>query len=206
METPLISCIMPTANRSHFIPYAIDYFLNQSYPNKQLVILDDSITDNLSLIPKHPNIKYLYFSIPNSTGMKRNIACEESRGEIILHWDDDDWYAGDWISRQVKVLHNSRADVKGLKEINFFSSISNKRWKYEDDEGQTPWVYGATFIYHKDFWQKHQFQDMQSGEDNEFLLRSCAKIFAHDYSEGYLGILHKDNIGMKGFENPRNKL
>lgn len=206
METPRISCIMPTANRPHFIPYAIDYFLNQNYPNKQLVILDDSITHNLSLIPTHPSIKYLYSSTPYSTGAKRNIACEESRGDIILHWDDDDWYAEDWISRQVDALYSSQADIIGLKEINFFSSILNKRWKYKDDENQVPWVYGATLAYHKSFWEKHQFEDMQSGEDNEFLLRSCANIFAHDYSEGYLGIIHDNNIGMKGFENPRNKL
>ncbi len=38
---PLVSCIMPTANRQRFIPTAISLFLRQDYPEKELVIIDD---------------------------------------------------------------------------------------------------------------------------------------------------------------------
>ncbi|MBS1586159.1 MAG: glycosyltransferase family 2 protein [Bacteroidetes bacterium] len=41
-------------------------------------------------------------------GRKRNIACEESRGDIIVHWDDDDWYAPDGsVSRRIPFLKNT---------------------------------------------------------------------------------------------------
>jgi len=38
---PLISCIMPTYNRRPFLPLALRCFLDQDYPNKELIIVDD---------------------------------------------------------------------------------------------------------------------------------------------------------------------
>lgn len=36
-----VSCVMPTANRRHFVPEAIRLFLAQDYAEKELIILDD---------------------------------------------------------------------------------------------------------------------------------------------------------------------
>jgi len=36
---PLVSCIMPTANRRAFVPHAIRYFLRQDYAQRELVVL-----------------------------------------------------------------------------------------------------------------------------------------------------------------------
>jgi hypothetical protein len=52
-ELPLVSCIMPTNNRRTFVPKAIEFFLRQDYPNRQLIIIDDGsdhYTFNPSLI------------------------------------------------------------------------------------------------------------------------------------------------------------
>src|SRR5260221_301127 len=38
---PMVTCIMPTANRRPFVAQAIRYFLAQDYPEKELVIVDD---------------------------------------------------------------------------------------------------------------------------------------------------------------------
>ena len=37
-------------------------------------------------------------------GAKLNLACDYARGEIIAHWDDDDWYAPRRLSTQVEAL------------------------------------------------------------------------------------------------------
>ena len=41
LSQPLVSCVMPTADRRRFVPQAIGYFLAQDYPNRELVIVDD---------------------------------------------------------------------------------------------------------------------------------------------------------------------
>jgi glycosyltransferase involved in cell wall biosynthesis len=206
MDFPLVSCIMPTANRHIFIPYAIDYFLHQDYSNKELIIIDDGQESIEPLIPKHPRIHYYYFKPIGSIGAIRNLACEAASGEIIVHLDDDDWYAQDWITQQVNALIRSGADITGLNNIYYFSTLLNKRWNYKDTEKGTPWVYGGTLAYWKSFWQQHPFNNLQTGEDNNFIWSSKAKIHPHNYTEGYLGIIHRDNIAMQFSENPREKL
>lgn len=56
---PLVSCIMPTYNRRAFVPQAIYYFLRQDYPNKELIIVDDSTDEVGDLIPGDERIRYI---------------------------------------------------------------------------------------------------------------------------------------------------
>lgn len=205
MSTPYVSCIMPTANRAKFIPLAIEYFLNQDYRNAELIIVDDGQEPIRHLIPEHHRIRYYYRDAVSTIGMKRNYACELARGEIIMHWDDDDWYAGDWISRQLSALESSGADICGLDDITFFSPLVKKFWRYADKENKRPWLSGATFVYRKSFWQKYPFKDIQIGEDYDYIWNSGAKIFAHDYSDGFIATLHAHNTTLKPFEDPRHK-
>ncbi|MGY0036917.1 glycosyltransferase [Pedobacter sp. NJ-S-72] len=63
MNSPLVSCIMPTANREKFIPFAIAYFMTQSYRNKELIIIDDGKESVAHLIPKRPEYPYIFILI-----------------------------------------------------------------------------------------------------------------------------------------------
>jgi len=204
-QQPLVSCIMPTANRQKFIPFAIDYFSKQDYPNAELVIIDDGIESASSLIPNHPKIKYFYTEPLGTIGIKRNYACEKAGGEIIMHWDDDDWYANDWISRQTNALLTTDADITGLNKVIFYSPSVDKRWMYEDSDMDKPWLCGATMAYRKSFWQQHQFIDIQVGEDYDFVWNSGAKTYALDYTEGFVALLHAHNTSIKPIENPKHK-
>jgi len=205
MNQPLVSCIMPTANRQKFLPFAIDYFLQQDYSNAELIIIDDGNQSSSSIIPDNPKIKYFYSEPLGTIGLKRNYACEKAQGEIIMHWDDDDWYAADWISRQVDALSNSGADITGLNRVVFYSPSVDKRWMYEDTDMEKPWLCGATMAYKKTFWQSHPFIDIQVGEDYDFVWNSKAKTFALDYMQGFTAILHAHNTSIKPVENPKHK-
>jgi len=205
MEQPYVSCIMPTANRQQFLPYAIDYFLQQDYLESELIILDDGNEPSYSFIPDDLRIKYFYKEYIQLLGTKRNFCCEQAKGEIIIHLDDDDWYAPDWISKQVNALTKSGADVTGLSDVNFFINTTNQSWEYRDNVNLQPWVYGATLAYRKSFWTANPFSEMNAGEDNDFIQRSNIKIESHGYTDGYLGLIHRDNAGIIAFENPRNK-
>ena len=59
INMPLVSCIMPTFNRRAFAGQAIEYFLRQDYPNRELIILDDGTDAIGDLVPADPRIRYL---------------------------------------------------------------------------------------------------------------------------------------------------
>lgn len=103
---PLVTCIMPTCDRHCFVPEAIRCFLRQNYPNLELVIVDDGSRSVASLLPDDPRVRLIRLSQKKNIGAKRNIACAAAHGEFILHWDDDDWYPPDRVSRQVAASTN----------------------------------------------------------------------------------------------------
>lgn len=209
MELPLVTCIMPTANREKYIPFALDYFLQQNYPHKELVIIDDGIRSVQQLISDDPQIHYYYTQPLGTIGLKRNYAIDRAQGEIIMHWDDDDWRAPDWISQQVNFLLMTGADITGIKHVHYFSPLMNTFWQGDAHNRNNPnsrvWLNGATLGYWRSYWEKYPFKDLQKGEDDDFIQHQDAKVFAHDYIDGFVAILHPDNTTVKSFENPRYK-
>src|SRR6266508_6587563 len=121
---------MPTANRRSFVGKAIEYFRRQVYPNKELIILDDGIDPIEDLVPCENNIFYVRLTPRLSVGAKRNLACDKAQGEIIVHWDDDDWHATHRISYQVESLLQTNADVCGINTLLFYDQRNGQAWRY----------------------------------------------------------------------------
>jgi glycosyltransferase involved in cell wall biosynthesis len=55
-----------------------------------MLILADG-EDVKDLVPSDERIRLIHLAESRSIGEKRNFGCERSSGEIICHWDDDDW-------------------------------------------------------------------------------------------------------------------
>src|SRR5262245_15284810 len=87
-DMPLVSCIMPTNGRHMFVPRAIEYFLRQDYPSRELVILDDGGQPVEYLLPGDSRIRYIRASDRGTIGGRRNQCIENSHGDLIAHWDD----------------------------------------------------------------------------------------------------------------------
>lgn len=201
---PYISCIMPTANRGRFVQMAINYFLRQDYTNSELIIIDDGEQSVSSLIPANDRIKYFRINKARLViGVKRNFACQIAKGEIIMHWDDDDWYASDWISYQVNLMLSSNADIVGLSQLYFHNPGICKTWKYIYPANEKPWVAGATMAYRKAFWQRNPFLNVQVGEDNQFVWFSGGKVISTSYINGFVSILHSRNTSPKYINDSR---
>jgi glycosyltransferase involved in cell wall biosynthesis len=196
-ELPLVTCIMPTANRQQFVPKAIKYFLDQDYPYKELIIIDDGLDSVFNLIPNLYCVRYLYLQQQLSIGTKRNIACEKASGSIIVHWDDDDWYAPNWITFQVDTILNADADICGLSHVQFYSVKDNRFYITKNTHAKKKWLCGATLAYRKSFWNDHPFKNIQIGEDIFFVRNKNASVFAHDYLEGFLAIVHSTNVRIR---------
>jgi Glycosyl transferase family 2 len=104
---PLVSCICPTSNRppryQHLLEEAIESFLRQDYPNKELIVLNDCFGQEL--ICDEPGVLVVNVAerFP-SLGDKRNAGVGLARGELIAPWDDDDIMLPWWLSHSVERL------------------------------------------------------------------------------------------------------
>ncbi len=200
----LATCIMPTADRRPFIPAAIRMFLAQNYLEKELLIVDDGASDVEDLVPLHPQIRYIRRTSRRSVGTKRNAACEAARGDIILHWDDDDWYAPWRLSYQISALESGQFDVCGLNRVLFVDAARDSAFEYVYPASGRPWVCGATLCYRKSFWEHHHFLDAQVGEDTRFIFSAReARVGVHADNRFFVGRIHAANTSPKRVNSGR---
>jgi hypothetical protein len=195
---PLVSCIMPTCDRRRFVGRAIRYFLEQDYPNRELVIIDDGTDRVADLIPPDPRIRYVQLLERSTIGAKRNLACEQARGELVVHWDDDDWSAPRRLRYQVEMFHNQDVDVSGLRAVLFCDPGSGQAWRYEYPAGRRPWVHDATFCYRRRFWEGAPFPDTNFGIDTSYLWQGPPKrVGVLADSSFYVALVHAGNTSRK---------
>ncbi len=91
---PVVSIIIPTFNRAKKIEASISRALAQTYPNIEVIVIDDGSTDETELVVTtfvRKDRRVHYFKIPNSgISAARNKGAKEARGEFIAFIDDDD--------------------------------------------------------------------------------------------------------------------
>jgi hypothetical protein len=197
-RTPLVSCIMPTANRRQFVPQAVQYFLRQDYPNCELVVVDDGADPIADVLPSSARIRYIRLVRRQTVGSKRNLACQASQGEIIVHWDDDDWMASWRLSYQVEHLLREAADICGLDRPLLYHPGTWRAWQYVHPRHARAWVYGATLCYTKALWEKSPFANINVGEDTRFVwARRSQKLVRLPDCTFHVGVIHRYNVSPK---------
>jgi glycosyltransferase involved in cell wall biosynthesis/GT2 family glycosyltransferase len=195
---PLVSCLMPTRNRRRWITQAISYFRRQDYPNRELLILDDGEDAVADLIPPDYGIRYVRLDRKLVLGEKRNHACELARGEIIAHWDDDDWQAPNRLSYQVSQLERHGASLCGPSRVIFFEPASQRAWQYEYPRNLRRWVAGGAMCYRKEIWREHRFAPVQIGEDTSFVANQRGSVpLVLDDDCFFVALMHPDNTSRK---------
>jgi glycosyl transferase family 2/tetratricopeptide repeat protein len=177
--TPLVSCIMPTRDRRQFVAQAVAYFHRQDYPHKELVVVDDGGDAVADLIPRPPLGSYLRLERPHSIGVKRNMAISAAHGQIVVHWDDDDWYGERRIGHQVAPLLDGRAAVSGLKTGYMLDLAKFSFWACRDDLHARLFyanLHGGTIAYARDVWERlARFPDSSLAEDAAFLKATAGR-------------------------------
>jgi glycosyltransferase involved in cell wall biosynthesis len=189
---------MPTANRRSCVALAIRCFQTQDYQNKELVILDDGAESIADLIPPDPQIRYRRVPRFATLGDKRNECVIASRGDLIMHWDDDDWMAPHRISYQVRALLRERAEVCGLQRMLFCKQDTGEVWLYEYPDNQRPWLAGGSLLYTRDFWRRSPFPSIQVASDTRFMWdrQIDRQVVLPDYTF-YVAMIHDGNTSPK---------
>jgi glycosyltransferase involved in cell wall biosynthesis len=195
---PLVTCIMPTTGRHAWLGQAIRSFLRQQYPRLELVVLGDAHEPSCRDASDDPRIRYERIDRPMTLGAKRNAACSLARGDIIVHWDDDDWYSPSRIDRQVRALMDQPAHLCGSSRVLYYQPSADRAWEYRYGAGLPTWLAGNTLAYTKETWQRAPFPDVQVGEDAMFVWNDGRRRL-HDLADPHLcvGMIHAGNTSRK---------
>ena len=169
----LVSCIMPTWNRRAFVAQALGLFQQQDYPRRELVIVDDGDDPVRDLAEGDPNVRYFRLPQRASIGAKRNFACQQSSGQIIAHWDDDDWYGPARLRYQATPILDGRADITGLENVFTLELPVGNFWRINADSHRRLFagdVHGGTLVYRRDLLAHGlRYPDVNLAEDAALL-------------------------------------
>jgi len=107
LKTPMVSVIIPTYNRAHFVGRAIRSVLNQTYQDFELIVVDDACSDNTEEIVRGFNddrIRYIRHDENKGGAAARNTGIKAARGEYVAFQDDDDEWMPVKLEKQLEVL------------------------------------------------------------------------------------------------------
>lgn len=166
---PLISCICVTRARPILLARSIECFKQQTWPNKELVILyedDDKDTSEFLATICEREIRVLEIrSFPKlSLGELRNVAIRASRGAFFSQWDDDDWFHPERLAVQFAYLRGNRAHACVLNHWIVFDGTTNLAYVSPE------WTWEGSILCDKKVFSKTlQYENLSKGEDTVFL-------------------------------------
>ena len=106
-----ISVIMPLYNCEKFVKHSIASVQNQTYPNWELIIVNDASTDNSlaeaeRFAAADERIKFLSVAENQGVSYCRNLAIEHATGDYITFLDSDDLWSKHKLERQLSFMEN----------------------------------------------------------------------------------------------------
>lgn len=112
---PLVSVIIPVYNREKTIGRAIESVLNQSYPNIELIVVDDgSSDDSVSVIQSYINgdkVRLIMLSGNSGANVARNVGIKNANGDFIAFQDSDDEWLPNKLQKQMDYMQSNHDSV-----------------------------------------------------------------------------------------------
>jgi glycosyltransferase involved in cell wall biosynthesis len=106
----MVSIIIPTYNRGQMIGDAIKSALQQTYPNKQVIVVDDDSTDNTrSVVESFPGVMYVHQPHARQAAARNN-GWRHSSGKYIANLDSDDRWEPEFLETCIGFLEEENLD------------------------------------------------------------------------------------------------
>jgi hypothetical protein len=167
----LVSAICPTYGRfpefGHLVNECVYWFTRQTYPHKELVILNDC--EYQQLWTTVPGVRIVNTKDRAPTlGEKFNRLVELARGTFILPWEDDDISLPDRMSQAVRMLTGRSLPWEPFVDYGGGSFYFNPQSSWYEQSGEliskhTHGVCHNASAFFKDFWKEVGGYPLTSG-------------------------------------------
>lgn len=121
MKYPLISVIVPVYNDERYLKRCLDSLLAQTYPNLEIILVNDGSTDNsLNICEDYARV-YLNINVINKPNggisSARNAGLVTARGQYVGFVDSDDWVSTDMYLTLYNLIKDNKADAAQVGTI-----------------------------------------------------------------------------------------
>ena len=189
----LISIIMPSYNTAKYIKESIQSVLAQTYPDGELIIVDDCSTDNTDEVVQpflsDERIKYFKNEKNSGAAISRNRALREAKGRWIAFLDSDDLWLPEKLEKQIAFMKKHdyaftytdymiQLNGKWLPYIYTGPNVVNRRKMYNYCYFST-----ITVMYDRDKIGLIQIENLRKNNDYAMWLQAIEKSNCYRYPE-----------------------
>jgi glycosyltransferase involved in cell wall biosynthesis len=195
---PLVSVVLTTHERPEFLPVALACHHHQTYPRKELIVVDDGAVHP---VPRsdigRAGGRLLYVPPGTPLGTKLNNGLGVASGEYCLKMDDDDWYAPEFLERMMAALRKRTRKVRCsvVAALSPFLFFDLARWQIR--RSVDPGVSGATLVFRLEDWRAVPFRPISRLVDAGFIedqTTAGAELLRVHALESFLQVRHRDHI------------
>jgi glycosyltransferase involved in cell wall biosynthesis len=226
MSAPAVSIITPTFNRHALLKAQHANVLAQSRQDFEWLILDDGPQPSTYFAQaSDPRIRYHHLvGAKMLVSAKRNWLCERAKAPVIAQFDDDDYYAPEYLATMLARLAASGADITKLSAWFVYSAQLQRLGYWNTAEtlglhftfGPEPVLnaffnktapdnmknnyagYGFSYVFKRAMWETAPFPHVEYASDYGFVSAAQAKGCRLDHFADQTGlclhILRRDNM------------
>ncbi|MCX2738776.1 glycosyltransferase [Pontibacter anaerobius] len=194
MPQPLVSIICLCYNHERCLRPALDSVLAQTYPNLEVIIVDDCSTDNSvgiirEYVQRHPQLKFISTGRNLGNTKAFNIGWRASHGRFILDFATDDVLLPERVAQQVQQFEKLPpdygvvySDAEYISDDSEHLYLHSQKYKAAPDGDVFAEVLGRYFICpptmlirREVFEELHGYDEGLAYEDFDFWIRSARK-------------------------------
>ncbi len=210
--SPFFSIIIPTYNRSAYLPKTIQSVIDQSFTDWECLVIDDGSTDNTEDVVKEfnePRIKY-FWKENEERSIARNYGIARAKGMFVCFLDSDDYYKSDHLQVLYKYILGKQKEA-ALYYTGMEKNADGNTTPlpvYDPDKYPHPvnfilehFLFINSVCVHRDVFQKYRFpENFYVWEDTHLWLRVVANYPFYQISEITTGWnLHENSSVSQSF-------
>lgn len=188
LDAPKVSVIVTAFNAQDTFDYAIRSILEQSYPNIEIIVVDDCSESPLSIDAykapvKGRSVKLLRLSVNSGPYAARNAALDCCTGEYVATHDSDDWMHPQKLERHIAEMQSGAVVASYSKHVRVTADGRLALENHGRFIGDGP----ITSVFHRSVFDRiGRFRPVRTRGDIEFKSRLIsaygpAKIVSLDY-------------------------
>lgn len=218
-KEPLVSIVIPVYNGSNYLSDAIESAIAQSYPNIEILVINDGSDDGgaTRAVAQSYADKISYYEKENGgVSSALNMGIREMKGEFFSWLSHDDLYTSDKVAVQAEYLEKSGLDCCYSDFFSFGENIEEAQ-KIECDPFQMPeslfnlfgigTIMGCTFLIRKTVFEEIGLfrEDLKYTQDVEMWIRIFSSFKSHKINRCLVYQRGHDEQGSRVFQSEINR-